>query len=125
MAPQLDWQCATIYIWGCYQADWRIAIILVRDNNMAEYRERMVVSGMVQGVGFRYFACRLAQEYPVTGYVANLPNGDVEIVAEGTKEAVRSFLLKAGRGPGYAHVRSVKSFVEEAKGNFKVFGVGY
>ncbi len=92
---------------------------------MAEYRERMVVSGMVQGVGFRYFACRLAQEYPVTGYVANLPNGDVEIVAEGTKEAVKSFLLKAGRGPGYGHVRSVKSFVEDAQGNFKVFGVGY
>ena len=92
---------------------------------MAQYRERMVVSGMVQGVGFRYFTCRLAQEYPVTGYVRNLPSGDVEIVAEGTQEAVRSFLLRAGRGPGYAHVMSVKSFVEAPQGSFNTFGVKY
>lgn len=92
---------------------------------MAEYRERMVVSGMVQGVGFRYFTCRLAQEYPVTGYVSNLPSGDVEIVAEGVKDAVKSFLFKAGRGPGYARIISVKSFVEEPQGNFKVFGIKY
>ena len=92
---------------------------------MAQYRERMVVSGMVQGVGFRYFTCRLAQEYPVTGYVRNLPDGDVEVVAEGTKEAVRSFLLKLGRGPGYAHVMGVKSFVEAPQGSFNTFGVKY
>jgi len=92
---------------------------------MAEYRERMVVSGMVQGVGFRYFACRLAQEYPVTGYVRNLPSGDVEIVAEGAQEAVQSFLQKAGCGPGYAHVTSVKSFVEAPQGSFSSFGVKY
>jgi acylphosphatase len=92
---------------------------------MAEYRERMVVNGMVQGVGFRYFTCRLAQEYPVTGYVRNLRNGDVEIVAEGTKDAVKSFLFRVGRGPGYAHIISIKSFVEEPQGNFKVFGLRY
>ena len=92
---------------------------------MAEYRERMAVSGMVQGVGFRYFTCRLASDYPVTGYVRNLPDGDVEIVAEGTKEAVRSFLSRVGRGPGYAHVGSVKSFVEPPQGNFNAFGIKY
>ena len=92
---------------------------------MVEYRERMMVSGMVQGVGFRFFVCRLAEGYPVSGYVRNLPNGDVEIVAEGKKEPVKSFLSRAGRGPGYARVINVKSFVEKPQGNFSVFGVRY
>ena len=49
-------------------------------------------SGHVQGVGFRYTAQRLAAGYPVAGYVRNLANGDVELLAEGPAEAVGAFL---------------------------------
>jgi acylphosphatase len=49
-------------------------------------------SGQVQGVGFRYTAQRLAAGYPVGGYVRNLPDGDVELVAEGPAEQVEAFL---------------------------------
>lgn len=85
----------------------------------------MIVSGRVQGVGFRYFTCRLAANYPVTGYVRNLPDEDVEIVAEGEKWAVESFIEEAVRGPGYALILNVKSYVENPQGNFRSFGIKY
>jgi acylphosphatase len=49
-------------------------------------------SGHVQGVGFRYTAQRVAERYPVAGYVRNLPGGDVELVAEGPEAEVGAFL---------------------------------
>jgi acylphosphatase len=49
-------------------------------------------SGHVQGVGFRYTARRIAQNHEVTGYVRNLPDGRVELVAEGTRSHVDGFL---------------------------------
>ena len=90
-----------------------------------EYRKRVVVSGRVQGVGFRYYTVRLAQDYPVTGYVMNLPNNEVEIVAEGEKEAVEAFLEKASRGPGHAMIFDVRSFMESPSGGYKGFGIKY
>lgn len=49
-------------------------------------------SGQVQGVGFRYSVQSLAAGYAVTGFVRNLPRGDVELVAEGQTEHVAAFL---------------------------------
>ena len=49
-------------------------------------------TGRVQGVGFRYTVQRLAGRYPVGGYVRNLPDGCVELVAEGPPDEVASFL---------------------------------
>jgi acylphosphatase len=49
-------------------------------------------TGRVQGVGFRYTVHRLAEAFPVSGYVRNLPDGRVEVIAEGESEAVESFL---------------------------------
>lgn len=54
--------------------------------------KRALYSGRVQGVGFRYTAQGLAQDFPVSGYVRNLPNGQVELVAEGAAEDVDAFL---------------------------------
>jgi acylphosphatase len=55
-------------------------------------RVRILFSGRVQGVGFRYTVCQLASPLRVAGYVRNLANGDVELVAEGTKQELRSLL---------------------------------
>ena len=90
-----------------------------------EYRQRLVVSGMVQGVGFRFFTCRVAAKYPLVGYVRNLPDGDVEVVAEGKKEVVRSFLDEVARGPSYSRVIGVKTFIEQPTGQYRSFGVKY
>jgi acylphosphatase len=59
-------------------------------------------SGRVQGVGFRYTTHRIAGNYAVTGYVKNLPNGNVELVVEGSSEHVDAFLdAVARRMAGY------------------------
>ena len=54
--------------------------------------KRVVYSGRVQGVGFRYTTQHLAAGYTVAGHVRNLPNGDVELVAEGEADEVERFL---------------------------------
>jgi acylphosphatase len=59
---------------------------------MPRERRRVHYSGRVQGVGFRYTAQRLATGFPVTGYVRNLPDGRVELVAEGEPAALDAFL---------------------------------
>ena len=54
-------------------------------------------SGHVQGVGFRYTAQSLAARYLVAGFVRNLPDGDVELVAEGEPGAIDEFLAAVAR----------------------------
>jgi acylphosphatase len=68
---------------------------------MPKERLRVHYSGRVQGVGFRYTAARLAEGYDVTGYVRNLSDGRVELVAEGQSLTVESFLasVKDALGP--------------------------
>jgi acylphosphatase len=58
-----------------------------------------VVSGHVQGVGYRYYVRGLAGDAGVTGSVRNLPDGRVEVVLEGSAEAVRTVLARLD-GPG-------------------------
>ena len=65
--------------------------------------KRVYYSGRVQGVGFRYTAQGLAADYTVAGYVRNLPNGDVELVAEGPADQVDAFLGGHRRSDGCVH----------------------
>ena len=55
-------------------------------------RREVHYSGRVQGVGFRYTAQRIARKYQVVGFVRNLPDGRVHLVAEGAKEEISRFL---------------------------------
>jgi acylphosphatase len=68
---------------------------------------RAVVSGRVQGVGFRYFAERAARKAGVAGWVRNLPDGRVEALAEGDADAVDRFEHAIGHGPSGARVERV------------------
>jgi acylphosphatase len=61
---------------------------------------RAVISGYVQGVGFRFFARRAALDEGVYGWVRNLPDGTVETVAEGDPDAVERYIEKLRKGPG-------------------------
>jgi acylphosphatase len=64
--------------------------------------------GFVQGVGFRIFALQLAQRGGVAGWARNLPDGRVEIVAEGDKRALEQFIAGVRRGPAGARVEDIR-----------------
>ncbi len=68
----------------------------------------LVVSGVVQGVGFRWFTRRCAQNLELTGYVRNLPNGSVEAYAEGDEGVLNGFLKELRIGPRSGHVAGVE-----------------
>ena len=67
-----------------------------------------VVTGRVQGVGFRLFAEHVALRENLSGYVRNLADGRVEAQAEGDAEAVERFEMAIRQGPGGAWVRDVE-----------------
>ena len=70
---------------------------------------RYVISGRVQGVGFRYFTRDVAQREGVTGWVRNLPDGRVEALVEGEADAVTRVERALWQGPGGARVTTVDS----------------
>ena len=72
-------------------------------------RRRYLVHGEVQGVGFRYFAWRLATRLGLTGWVRNLPDGSVEALADGDPVDLTRFEAELRRGPPMASVTSVQS----------------
>jgi acylphosphatase len=60
----------------------------------ASQRRHVFYSGHVQGVGFRYTTSQIARGYQVTGFVRNLPDGRVELVAESDKQQLKAFLAE-------------------------------
>lgn len=70
----------------------------------AKARADILVTGRVQGVGFREFCRRAAESRGVVGYAVNLPDGRVRVVAEGDRELVESFVREIERGPRMARV---------------------
>lgn len=68
---------------------------------------RFLVSGRVQGVGYRYFAMKEADRHGVSGFARNLPDGRVEVVGEGAAEALSAFAESLARGPSFAAVDHV------------------
>jgi acylphosphatase len=67
-------------------------------------RKRYLVSGRVQGVGYRYFTLDAAERWGVRGYVRNLGSGDVEVHAEAEESRLRGFKQELQRGPRGARV---------------------
>lgn len=84
-------------------------------------RLHVIVSGSVQGVGFRYWAVREARFLNLTGWVSNLPNGSVEVVAEGPRHALLDFLGSLRTGPSHANVDAVAPLFTDATGEFRDF----
>ena len=75
----------------------------------------MKITGKVQGVGFRYFVLRQAQELGITGWVSNKSNGDVEALAQGEKEGLERFVIKVKEGTTFSRVEDVSlNWVNEA-----------
>ena len=61
-------------------------------------RLHLVVSGIVQGVGFRWYTQRIAKSLGLTGWVRNLQNGNVEIVVEGKNDIIEMFISELKKG---------------------------
>lgn len=79
------------------------------------YRATITVAGRVQGVGFRYWTVAevRALRLPITGTVRNLPDGNVEVVAESSERAtIETLLAQLGVGPNLARVDSVHPLYE-------------
>ena len=83
---------------------------------------RFVVSGRVQGVGYRYFVLRQADLLGVSGFARNLADGAVEVVAEGTDAALADFEARLREGPSFAEVANVEreAVAERASGGFHI-----
>lgn len=88
-------------------------------------RLRIYVSGIVQGVGYRYFTKKKAQEMGVKGYVMNLPDGRVLVVAEGEEQNLEKFLSSLKEGPKFASVKGIEITEEDFKGEFDSFEIRY
>ena len=71
-------------------------------------RVRLRISGWVQGVSFRYYARREAQQLGLAGWVRNCPDGTVEAVVQGDEEVVQRFVDWAHQGPSMAQVERVE-----------------
>lgn len=84
-------------------------------------RFRAIIHGRVQRVGFRFFACQAANDLNVAGYVRNMPDGTVEVVAEGEDDALECFLRLLSEGPPLAHVASMDVTWSEPTGEFRYF----
>ncbi len=72
------------------------------------HRVHIVVSGRVQGVGFRYAAVRQARRLGLLGWTRNTSDGNVEIVAEGEAERIRALIAWCHTGPPGAAVSAVR-----------------
>ena len=75
---------------------------------MDDARAHLFVSGLVQGVGYRYYAMRKANAYGVSGFAKNLMDGRVEVVAEGSRSMVEQFIIDLKVGPMSAHVSDIR-----------------
>ena len=66
-----------------------------------------VIQGRVQGVGYRFFARNQANKLGICGWVKNLPDDDVEVLAQGTEDVLKQFLIQLGKGPEMSFVQNV------------------
>ncbi len=86
-------------------------------------RVHIIISGYVQGVCFRYFTKIKARNLGLKGFVRNIPNGDVEVVAEGNDKEIDELVEFCRKGPVLSCVANLKIEYEEFKGEFNDFTV--
>ncbi len=86
-------------------------------------RVQVRVSGLVQGVGYRYFAQHTAAALGILGSVRNLPEGEVEAIGEGSKDKLQLFVHALREGPHAGRVDDVTEAWGEPTGEFSTFEV--
>ncbi len=86
-------------------------------------RMHVRVQGRVQGVGFRYFASHAANQRALSGWVRNLPDGDVECEVQGPDGEIEKFLEELRAGQGWTRVDRLESEKIPEKSNEKGFEI--
>jgi acylphosphatase len=92
---------------------------------MERIRVAVRVSGMVQGVGFRYFTRRTARNLDLTGWVKNLPDGTVAAVFEGPRTDVETAVEALRQGPAGSRVEQLEVDRQVYRGEFEGFEVRF
>jgi acylphosphatase len=88
---------------------------------MCAKRVQAIISGKVHGVGFRYYAAHIADRLDLVGTVRNLPNGEVEAVAEGEEDTLNLFIDALRQGPSASHVENLQAAWGDPSGQFQAF----
>lgn len=88
-------------------------------------RIHLIVSGNVQGVFFRHHTNKVANKLGLTGFVRNMPDGNVEVIAEGNENILKELIEFCKKGPIGAHVENVEIIYEEPKNEFNTFSIKY
>ena len=86
---------------------------------------KLLINGRVQGIGYRAFAEKQAEVHDIKGYVKNLPDGRVEVVATGDKMDLDNFIDKLRKGPAFSLVRDIEIDETSLTENFKDFRIEY
>jgi len=84
---------------------------------------KFLLSGLVQGVGFRFFTQRVAARYQVRGYVRNLADGRVEAWAQGPEKSVEAFKHDITAGPQYSRVDEIEEIVLDSNREYSCFRI--
>ncbi|MGH9898294.1 MAG: acylphosphatase [Pyrinomonadaceae bacterium] len=94
-------------------------------NRMAQVKTKsaikFLISGEVQGVGYRFFAQRAAAKHQIVGYARNLDDGSVEVYAEGTRGDLDDFEHDLAAGPRYAQVENIEKIVLDTSDTYSSF----
>ncbi|MFH1687820.1 MAG: acylphosphatase [bacterium] len=90
---------------------------------MRTVRSQMVITGVVQGVGYRYYCYRRALSLGLTGWVRNEPDGSVTALAEGDRSLVEQFITDLKVGPPSASVTDIKITWSTFGGEFSRFDI--
>jgi len=88
-------------------------------------RLRATVEGRVQGVGYRDFVRTQARNLHLKGWVRNLPNGNVEVTAEGEDVALAHLVIMLEKGPSMSRIDDVQVAYSASTGEFSEFHVRY
>ncbi len=91
--------------------------------NFVMIARKFFISGEVQGVGYRYFTQRSSAAHQVRGYVKNLEDGRVEVLAEGNAKSVEAFRHDLAAGPTYSRVGLIEELVVEPSGLYSTFRI--
>ncbi|MBN1232779.1 MAG: acylphosphatase [Candidatus Coatesbacteria bacterium] len=83
------------------------------------------ISGRVQGVGFRYFTYGIAAKNEIYGYVRNMEDGTVEVVAQGEDEKISNFERELFQGPRWSFIQEMKKETIEIDTPYESFRITY
>ncbi|MBU0471199.1 MAG: acylphosphatase [Nanoarchaeota archaeon] len=88
-------------------------------------RINLKIYGRVQGVAFRFFTARNARRLELKGYVMNIPDGSVELVADGDEKSLKALIFYCEQGPFFARVDKVDVEWLESRNDFSNFNIRF